>query len=367
MQQNQAIQIEPYYGEPDVDRMRAVLRGEPVDRVPNFEILIEDQHVERFLGRKAGNTLGVGGDPAKGSEAAEGTRPMFPKDYLELCQIIGQDVIVLAELWTPIKIRNSDGTLRVANDRSFKGRDDLNRVVWPDDSDIENTLKYVREYVAAAKGSKIGVAFCPPCIFQTLYEFVIGLHDCMLMIMEDRELFEELMSRSADYAEKLVAAAVEAGVDILWTADDFAFKSGLFIRPQLFKEIWRPYFDRLLAPARNADIPLIFHSDGKIDDAMEMLIDMGIGGVTPMDPSGIDYRDYKKRFGDRITFFGNIDITWPLVSGTPADVERDVLEHMEAMKPGGRWVAGSAHSIVNYIPHENFITMINAIHKYGRY
>jgi hypothetical protein len=30
-------------------------------------------------------------------------------------------------------------------------------------------------------------------------------------------------------------------------------------------------------------------------------------------------------------------------------------------------VAGSSHSVVNFIPHENFVTMINAIHKYGVY
>jgi hypothetical protein len=32
-----------------------------------------------------------------------------------------------------------------------------------------------------------------------------------------------------------------------------------------------------------------------------------------------------------------------------------------------RWIAGSSHSIVNYIPHENFAAMINVIHKYGTY
>ena len=58
---------------------------------------------------------------------------------------------------------------------------------------------------------------------------------------------------------------------------------------------------------------------------MEMLLDMGVQAITPMDPSGVDYRDYKKRYGRRVTFFGNIDITWPLVGGTPADVERDVM------------------------------------------
>lgn len=361
------MNIEPFSGASDKERLLATFRGEIPDRVPHFEILIEDQHVSRLLGRYAGNTLGVGGDRAKGSKASEGTRPMHPQDYIELSTILGQDMICLGDFWTPIKTRAPDGGLKLLNDRSFKGRDDLARTIWPGEEDLEDCIKYVREYVSAVQGTKIGVSYSPPCIFQTLYEFVLGMSNCMIMLVEDRELFEELMSRSADYAAELVRRAVRAGIDILFTGDDFAFKSGLFVRPALFKEIWRPHFDRLFAPAREAGVPIIFHSDGKIDDCMEMLLEMGVQAITPMDPSGVDYRDYKKRYGSRVTFFGNIDITWPLVGGAPADVERDVVAHMEAMKPGGRWVAGSAHSIVNYVPHENFIAMINAFHKHGVY
>lgn len=352
---------------PDRERLLAALRGEKTDRVPNFEILIEDQHVEKLLGRKAGNTLGVGGDPAKGSAAGEGVRPMFPADYIELCHKIGQDAILLADFWTPIKQRTPEGTVTLLNDRSLRSRADIERVIWPDDADIEKTLGYVREYVAAARGTNIAVAFAGTCIWQTLYEFVIGLEDCMVMMLDDPEFFNELMARSADYYAKVVEGAVEAGVDIFYPADDFAFNKGLFVEPTLFEQLWRPHYDRILEPARSAGIPIWFHSDGRIDDAVEMLLEMGVNCLTPMDPSGIDYRDYKKRFGHRVILHGNIDITWPLVKGTPEDVDRDVKEHMDALKPGGRWIAGSSHSIVNYIPHENFLAMINAIHKYGRY
>jgi hypothetical protein len=40
---------------------------------------------------------------------------------------------------------------------------------------------------------------------------------------------------------------------------------------------------------------------------------------------------------------------------------------MEVLKPGGRWIAGSSHSVTNFVPHDNFIAMINAIHRYGVY
>ncbi len=359
--------VHAYDGPPDKQRLIAAMRCEPTDRVPNIEILIEDRHVERLLGRQAGNTLGVGGDPAKGSEAAEGVRPMYPQDYLELCRIIGQDVIVLENLWTPIRQRQPDGSLVTWNDRSLKGRTDLERIVWPDERDLQERIGYVREYVEAARDTGIGVMFLCGCIFQTLYEFVIGWTDCMVMLIEEPELFDELMARSADYFAALVPRAIAEGVDIVFLADDFAYNKGLFVEPRRFAQLWRPHFDRIVAPARDAGKPILFHSDGKIDDAVEMLLEMGIDCLNPMDPSGIDYRDYKRRYGHRVSLSGNVDITWPLVRGTPEDVERDVREHMEALKPGGRWIAGSSHSIVNYIPHENFAAMINAIHKYGHY
>ncbi len=361
------LNIEPFAGPPSKDRFLAALRGEPTDRVPQFEVLIEDQHVEKLLGRKAGNTLGVGGDPAKGAAAAEGTRPMYPKDYVEICRIIGQDAIVVEAIWTPIKRRLSDGRLAPITDRSVRTREDLRSVVWPGEVELEERLQYIREYVAAAREANLAVVFLCGAVFQTLYEFVIGMSDCMVMILEDRDLFDEMMSRSADHVSELARRAIGEGIDALFPADDFAFKTGTFVRPELFEQIWRPHFDRIMAPAREAGIPIMFHSDGKIDAGMKMLMEMGVTAIHPMDPSGVDFRDYKKRFGSNLTLFGNIDIQWPLVEGTPADVERDVREHMEVMKPGGRWVAGSSHSIVNYIPHDNFVAMINSIHKYGAY
>ena len=359
--------ISPFAGPPHKDRFLAALRGEPTDRVPHFEILVEDQHVQKLLGRYAGNTLGVGGDPAKGAAAAEGCRPMHPRDYVELCRITGQDVIAIEAIWTPIKQVGPDGKMGPLTDRSIKSRADFARIIWPGAAEMEERLQYVREYVAAAKGTGIGVVFLCGSIFQTLYEFVVGLTDCMVMVMEDQDFFAELMSRSADYFSELVRRSLQAGVDVLFAADDFAFKTGLFVRPEIFQAAWRPHYDRILAPARDAGIPIMFHSDGKIDAGVEMLMEMGVSAIHPMDPSGVDFRDYKKRYGQRLTLFGNIDITWPLVEGTPSDVERDVREHMETLKPGGRWVAASSHSIVNFIPHENFIAMINAIHKYGGY
>ena len=363
--------LEPYQGQPDIQRLLDAFKRKKVDRVPNFEVLIEDTHVQKLLGRLAGNTLSFGGDPAKGVSEGEGARPMKPDDYIELCRIIGQDAIIVEAIWTPFRKRRPDGTVGgLIADRSIKNRADFQRlVVLPDEKDIEAKMVFVREYRQALDRSGTRIGFCVlfSAFFQTLYEFVIGLEDTMKMVYEDRGFIEELLEVSADWCAKFCAAAVKNGVDFVWTADDVAFKTGLFLPPAIMREIWLPRLKKIHAPALAAGKPVMFHSDGNVEELIPMLLEAGVDCLNPLDPYGVDYRELKKKFGSRICLSGNIDIEFPLAHGTPADVEKDVREHMEALKPGGGYVCSSSHSIVNYVPHENIIAMLNAIHRYGQY
>lgn len=53
------MEFEPYKGKPDKERLIATFRGGKTDRVPNFEILIEDKHVTKMPGEEEMNrTLG---------------------------------------------------------------------------------------------------------------------------------------------------------------------------------------------------------------------------------------------------------------------------------------------------------------------
>jgi len=356
------------YTEPDINRLLATFGGEIPDRVPYLESLIEDKHVEHILGKPAGNTLGATGDVAKGiSDEAAAARPMDPKDYIRMCKTLGQDAMIIEALWAPLRKIGKDEKLRIINDRSIKNRKDLEKVVPPTQEDINLKIKFVREYIQAAKGTNIGVTLFTGCFFQTNYEFVVGFVDFMPKIIEDLEFLEELMDIAVDYYVKLVEAACKEGIHFLWAADDVAYRSGLFVRPELFKRIWRPQMEKIFAPALERGIPVMFHSDGKLDSIMDMLIDMGVSCVHPMDPYCIDYRDYKKRYGKRVALAGNTDIAFPLAKGTPEDVRRDVIEHLKVMKPGGRYIFCSSHSIVNYIPLENYEAMINTFHEHASY
>ena len=107
----------------------------------------------------------------------------------------------------------------------------------------EETLAKIKEYKDAAKerNSKIGVSCIYGCILQSLYEFVVGMNDFMIMVYEDRELVEDMLEVSTEHYVKLTKKLVEGGIDFIFPADDVAFKTGLFIPPKIFKEIWECY------------------------------------------------------------------------------------------------------------------------------
>ncbi len=359
------MEFKDYEGKPDKQRLINAVRFQEVDRVPYYEALIEAKHIEKMLGRYAGNTMSYGGDMAKGE--SEGLRPMKGKDYVAVCKITGQDIITVSDLWTPFKKKDSQGKLVPAFDKSIKNIDDFKKLKLIDKETIEKNCRYIREYKDAVKGTDIGVAAGGCAMMQTIYEFMVGFSDFMLATATDIKFIEEMLEVSTDYWERYSRAVVAEGIDFFSMGDDIAFRNGLFLQPEVIKRIWLPRIARIIEPAVEAGIPVQFHSDGKVDDIVEGLIEIGVNCLNPMDPYCVDYREYKKKYGRKLALSGNIDIQFPLATGTPEEVEKDVRKHMEVLKPGYGYVCCSSHSIVDYIPHDNFITMVNSIHKYGKY
>lgn len=365
-------ELKPYLGEPDINRLRAAFKSKPIDRVPNFEGLIEEKLVEKILGRFAGNTNSANLNPSKGpQDSSNGAiMPMKAEDYIEVCEAIGQDGMLLATaLWVPFKTISSEGKLVDIPFRSIKTREDYNKIIIDSDTQISNLVKYIKNYKKAIKkkDSKIGIGVAYGTIIQALYEFVMGMNDFMMACYEDRTFIEDMLEESMEHCIELTRIIIKEGIDFIFLGDDLAFKTGLFLPPKLIREIWLPRMARIIEPAANENIPIMFHSDGKIDDIIFDLIEIGVDCLNPLDPYAIDYKKYKRKYGNNLSFCGNIDIEFPLSKGTPEDVEKDVKEHMDVLKTDYGYICSSSHSIVNYIPYENFITFINSIHKYGTY
>jgi uroporphyrinogen-III decarboxylase len=69
----------------------------------------------------------------------------------------------------------------------------------------------------------------------------------------------------------------------------------------------------------------------------------------------------KEEYGDRLCFWGSIDIQQTIPCGTPDDVRNEVLQRLKTIGRGGGLLIGPTHNLQLDTPLENFWAMVNTI------
>jgi uroporphyrinogen decarboxylase len=346
------------FSDPNKQRFLTVLEGGIPDRVPNFEVLIEPKVASDILGREVPHTL---------------SNQMSARDYIELAHCVGQDLIGLNGFGLPFHRVDPQGNALPAETLTSGGattREQIAKMMGPDavfERDIAPLAPMLEAYSRAVEGTDVGLFVLTGTLFTGIYQHVVGFEDFMVMVYTDRGFIEELLDASAEFHRRIVEFLCQYPLDVLYIGDDVAYRSGLFIRPEVFLDLWVERMNYAIQPARDKGIPLIFHSDGTVYDILDTVIDMGFRALNPIEPYGMDIYEVKRRWGDRIALMGNLDIAGSLAFGTPDDVIADTRKHLERLMPGGGYIAASSHSVMDHIPTENYLAMVNTVHEHGRY
>jgi uroporphyrinogen-III decarboxylase len=165
------------------------------------------------------------------------------------------------------------------------------------------------------------------------------------------------------------ARMVGLGVDIIWIGDDFGMQDRMIISPRLFREFFKPRYAYLFAKwkALNPNVKIAFHSDGNIFPIIPDLIEIGLDILNPIQPKSMDPAKVKKMYGDKLTFWGTVDIQEVLPFGTAEDVANEVKLRLQTVGKGGGLIISPAHNIQSQVPLENILAFYESAKKFGRY
>jgi uroporphyrinogen-III decarboxylase len=114
----------------------------------------------------------------------------------------------------------------------------------------------------------------------------------------------------------------------------------------------------------------LIHTCGSVFDLMEDFIAAGFDILNPVQCSAakMDPAELKRRFGDRIVFWGGgVDTQKTLPFGTPDEVRRQVAERLRIFGPGGGFVFNAIHNIQALTPARNLEAMFDTVRERGRY
>jgi uroporphyrinogen decarboxylase len=325
---------------PDKRRLLAALNHEKSDRVPNFEILIDNKASKQILGL-----------PAGGEKITSWT--LNPRDAVRLMTKVGQDAVACSLTW----MGTGEGTILT--------HDDFDKVIVPDPAGARDTMK---PWIDAVTGTGMGLCarMSGPLTLSYCVAGPVPIESFMYMLYDDLPLVERMMDTYTDYHLAVIHAIADLPFDFFYIGDDLSSSTGPLISPDHIKELWAPRTERLIRAAQALGKPIIFHCCGMQAPILPYMLEWGVNAVHPIQPVANDIYAMKKKYGAKLTLVGNIDVASELSFGTEEDTRRSVRKHIDELADGS-YVVCSSHSIIDSVKPENYLAMCDETQKYGAY
>ena len=185
---------------------------------------------------------------------------------------------------------------------------------------------------------------------------------------QNPSLAKRLAEMSIRFNVEMAKRMIDEGAFAIISGDDYAFKSGPMMAPKSFKEFVLPYLKRLVNDVHGRGAYFIKHTDGNIWQILEPLLRVKIDGLHPIEgQADMDLTKVKHKLSGKVVTLGNVDCGHILQFGNIEDTARDVKRCMEAAAPGGGYVITSSNTIHPFVKPENFVAMVKAAHRYGKY
>jgi len=246
---------------------------------------------------------------------------------------------------------------------------------WPDMSD-PSRVAHVRETAAAlAEESKYAILATPWLLFPLERAFAMqGMDTFLLNLAINPDFAKALLEKNAQLCKELMGYFLgELGdnVDIIKIGDDLGTQDSLLMSPDMYREILKPiHADYIRFIKERTNAKLLFHTDGDVVPLIEDFIEMGVDILNPIQTSAgkmSDLAALKKRFGKEIIFCGGIDTQRILPDGSPEEVREEVRRVIHYLGEGGGYMVSSVHTIMNDVPPENVLAMVDAAVEFGTY
>ena len=196
--------------------------------------------------------------------------------------------------------------------------------------------------------------------------WLFGYETLCYFLFEERDLVLAVKDKLEGFYETCLSMILQFDrVKLIWGSDDMGFRSGLLIGPEETRKLVLPGHKRMAAMAHAAGRPYLLHSCGELSAIMDDLIeDVKIDAKHSFEDTIEDVRDAKKRYGNRLTLLGGIDVDF-LCRADEEAIRRRVRETIDVCQPGGGWLLGTGNSVANYIPLDNYLAMLDEGRRYG--
>ena len=198
---------------------------------------------------------------------------------------------------------------------------------------------------------------------------IVGQPELLMAIIDDPEWVHDIFDVTTNLAIGLMKLMIEEGAqfDVGMTTDDLGYCAGPFFSPRHFRQILKPYHKRFCDFCHENGMKTILHSCGNVKALIPDLIDAGWDCLNPIETkAGMDLRELKTLYGDKLSFYGGIDVRL-MPAEDDSVIEEEVRTKIECAKQGGGYIYHSDHSVPENVSLAHYKRLMRLVHKYGTY
>jgi uroporphyrinogen decarboxylase len=194
---------------------------------------------------------------------------------------------------------------------------------------------------------------------------LMGYETLCIALYEQPDLVQAISDRTLEIDRVVLKRLLEYDrVQLTWGSDDMGFRSGTLINPKHMRTFVLRGHKALAELSHAADRPYLLHSCGNLSSIMADLInDVGIDAKHSFEDTIEDVCEDKQVYGKQLTLLGGIDLDF-LCRSNAEEVRKRVRNTLDVCQPGGGYCLGTGNSVANYIPVENYLTMVDEGRKY---
>lgn len=182
-------------------------------------------------------------------------------------------------------------------------------------------------------------------MFERLHSLMGMTEACCALLLEPEAVYE-FFGAVAEHKIKLIGKLItHYPVDFIELHDDWGHKANSFFAPELWSKLVGPHVRRITTFARENCIHLRFHSCGKVDNLIPMMVEAGIEHWSSVQALN-DVEGIIRNFGDRLTLTGGMDTDVLKDMGLPKDrIENIVNDRIDNLCRGGAFLPSASSQV----------------------
>lgn len=184
--------------------------------------------------------------------------------------------------------------------------------------------------------------------------YIRGLHSLLFDFYDHVSELRIVMDALLDFYRVWAKRAADAGADGVWAGDDLGTQRSLFMSPNTFRSLYKPYYSKLAESLHDNGLDFWLHTCGNVTEIMEDLIEVGVDAVHPIQAGTMDDVHIAREYGSRIAFWIGMDVQQLIPFGTPEQVREGCRHRMQTFyRSDGGLILAAGNAILPETPMLN--------------